>query len=167
MYYVLWTNAGKEEKTRQMIQNNADKSLYKRCLIPYRVKRHYFGSASKLVKMIHFPSYLFIETDNIKEFADNIKWFPEFKVVLQMDDVYCPLGKHEESVLFQLINDKDVIDISKGYMEGDKVRITEGPLMGHENFIKRVKPRQGVAVIEMDIFNRTTEVPLGLELTQN
>ena len=84
-----------------------------------------------------------------------------------MDDMYCPLYKHEENLLLNLMKDKEIIDISEGYMEGDKVHITAGPLLGQEGIIKKVKPRQGVAIIEMNIFNRTTEVSLGLELIRN
>ena len=164
MYYVLWTNTGNEEKTRQMIHEYADPALYSRCMIPYKLKRHYFGGKSKLVKLILFPSYIFIETDHIKEFVNNIKWFPGFNVVLHTDDLYCPLHKHEEVLLDKLLNDRDVIDISEGFMEGDKVHITAGPLYGHEAYIKKVKPRQGVAILEMTIFNRITEVYLGLDL---
>ena len=164
MFYVLWTNTGSEEKIRQMIREYADPALYSRCMIPYKLKRHYFGGSSKLVKIILFPSYVFIETDHIKEFINNIKWFPGFNVILHTDNFYCPLHKHEEILLEKLVNDHDIIDISEGYMEGDKVHITAGPLYGHEGFIKKVKRRQGVAILEMNIFNRTTEVSLGLDL---
>ena len=164
MYYVLWTNTGNEEKTRQMIYDFADPALYTRCLIPYKLKRHYLGSTSRLVKIILFPSYIFIETDHIKEFVNNINWFPGFKVVLHMDDLYCPLYKHEEQLILRLINDHDIIDISTGYMEGDKVKVISGPLLGQEGNIKKVKRRQGVAILEMNIFNRVTEVSLGLDL---
>ena len=66
MYYVLWTNTGSEEKTRQMINEFADPALFTRCLIPYRLKRHYFKGKSHIAKLILFPSYVFIETDRIK-----------------------------------------------------------------------------------------------------
>ena len=167
MYYVLWTNTGSEEKTRQMIYDFADPALYTRCLIPYRLKRHYLGSTNRLVKIILFPSYVFIETENIKEFVNNIKWFPGFNVVLHMDDIYCPLYKHEEQLLLKLINDHDIIDISTGYMEGDNVKVISGPLVGMEGNIKRIKRRQGAAIIEMNIFNRLTEVSVGLDLLSN
>ena len=166
MYYVLWTNTGQEEKTRQMIYEFADPALYTRCLIPYRLKRHYFGATNRLVKIILFPSYIFIETDHIKEFVNNIKWFPGFNVVLHIDELYCPLYKHEELLILKLINEHDIIDISEGYMEGDKVRVTSGPLVGMEGDIKRIKRRQGAAILEMNIFNRVTEVSLGLDLIE-
>ena len=167
MWYVLWTSTGREENTRQMIKTYADPALYSRCMIPYRLKRHYYKGSSRIVKLILFPSYVFVETDNIEEFVNNIKWFPGFNVVLHTEDMYSPLYKHEELLLLKLVNDHDIIDISEGFMEGDKVRITSGPLVGQEGSIKKVKPRQGVAILEMNIFNRITEVALGLELIQN
>ena len=164
MYYVLWTSTGREEKTRQMINEYADPALFTRCLIPYRLKRHYYKGKSHIAKLILFPSYVFIETDHIKELVNDIKWFPGFNVVLHMDDLYCPLYKHEEQLILRLINDHGVIDMSEGYMEGDRVRIVSGPLLGMEGAIKRIKPRQGAAILEMNIFNRITEVSVGLEL---
>ena len=49
-------------------------------------------------------------------------------------------------------------------MEGDTVRVTSGPLVGMEGSIKRIKRRQGAAILEMNIFNRKTEVSLSLDL---
>ena len=83
-----------------------------------------------------------------------------------MDDIYCPVYKHEEQFLNRLIDENDIIDISKGYMKGGKVHVTNGPLVGMEGRIKKVKPRQGVAILEMNIFNRKMEVSLGLELIE-
>ena len=164
MYYVLWTTTGKEEKTRQMISEFVDHALYTRCVIPYKLKRHYFGSKSELVKMLLFPSYVFVETERIEEFIQAINWFPGFNVILHTDDFYCPIYKHEEYFLQKLLNDHDIIDISEGYLEGDQIRVTSGPLLGQEGHIKRVNRRKGIAVLEMHLFNRTTEVSLGLDL---
>ena len=166
MFYVLWTNTGREEKTRQMIHTYADPALYSRCVIPYRLKRHYFKGKSHIAKLILFPSYVFVETDRIKDFVNDIRWFPGFNVVLHTDDLYCPLYKHEEHLILKLINEHDIIDISEGYMEGDTVRVTTGPLVGMEGYIKRIKRRQGAAILEMNIFNRVTEVSLGLDLIE-
>ena len=166
MWYVLWTSTGSEEKSRQMILTNADPDLYTRCAIPYRLKRHYYKGKSHVVKLLLFPSYIFVETEKIKEFVSNTKWFPGFNVVLHIDDFYFPIYKHEEYILTDLIDEKDIIDISKGYIEGENVHITSGPLIGKEGYIKKINRRQGIAVLEMNLFNRTTEVSLGLELLE-
>ena len=83
MWYVLWTSTGREENTRQMISTYADPALYSRCAIPYRLKRHYYKGKSHLQKLILFPSYVFVESDNIKEFVDNIKWFIGLEYLIQ------------------------------------------------------------------------------------
>ena len=166
MWYVLWTNTGREEKTRQMIYTYADPALYTRCAIPYRLKRHYFKGKSYIAKLILFPSYVFIETDHIKELVNDIKWFPGFNVVLHMDDIYCPIYKHEEFFLTQLINEKDLIEISEGYMEGDRVHVISGPLLGREGQIKKVSARNGIAILEITLFHRKAEVRLGLDLIE-
>lgn len=166
MYYVLWTSTGNEESTRQMIKNYVDPALYSRCIIPYRLKRHFHGGKSEIVKMILFPSYIFVETDSIESFIQAIKWFPGFNVILHTDDFYCPIYKHEEYILENLVNEHDIIDISEGYMEGDKIHVISGPLKGREGFIKKVVRRTGVAILEMTIFNRTTQVRLGLDLIE-
>lgn len=167
MWYVLWTTTRREEFTRQMINRNIDSSLVKRCAIPYKLKRHFHGRSSDFVKILLFPSYVFVETDNIEEFAQELKTFPGFNAILSTDGFYYPISKHDEYILTQLLNDHDIIDISEGYMEGDKVRITSGPLLGQEANIKMIRRRQCVAVLEMNIFNRVTEVSVGLELLEN
>lgn len=164
MWYVIWTTTGKEENTREMVNTYVDSSLYTRCVIPYKRKKHYHGGKSEIITQIVFPSYVFVETDRIEDFVQKIAWFPGMNVVLHTDDMYSPIYKHEEYLLTKLLNDHDVIDISEGYMEGDRIHVISGPLQGYEGMIKKVIRRRGVAVLQMTIFNRVTEVKLGLEL---
>ena len=140
--------------------------LYSCIAIPYRLKRHYYNHTSRIVKLLLFPSYIFIETERIEEFVDNIKWFPGFNMNLHIDDIYCPVYEHEVVILNRLIAENDIIDISQGYMEGDKVHVTNGPLVGMEGQIRKVKPRQRAAILDMNIINRKTEVSLALELIE-
>lgn len=166
MWYVLWTMTGKEEAARQMIREHVDASLYTRCAVPYRLKRHYHGGKSEIVKMILFPSYVFVETDRIEDFVLSIQWFPGLNIILHTDDFYCPIYKHEEYFLTKLINDHDVIDISEGYMVGDRVHVTSGPLVGQEGNIKKIIRRNSVAILEINLFGRRTEVRMGLDIIE-
>ena len=164
MYYVLWTATGNEEKTRQMIRSHVDPAYYSRVAIPYRKKRYFSGGKSSVVKEIIFPSYIFIQSEDIEGFVQQLGRFPGFKVVLHTEDVYSPIYRHEEYILTKLLNNEDIIDISEGYTVGEKIVVTKGPLLGFEGQIKKVIRRRGLAVLEMNIFNRPTEVRLGLEL---
>lgn len=165
MWYVLWTNVGTEEKTRLHINRHVDPSLYTQCKILYRNKRHYFGGESKIVPLLLFPGYIFVETDNVKEFAEAVYQFPGRKIVLQTDDLFCPIRKEEEFLVTDLANSKGIIEMSKGYMENDHIVVTEGPLQGYEKYIKKIKKRMNTAILEITVFDKIVEYSLGLEIT--
>ena len=76
MWYVLWTNKGDEEKTRRMINDHVDRDLFTRCIVPYCRKREFFRGASTFVEKLLFPSYVFIETNNISDFANHMRQYP-------------------------------------------------------------------------------------------
>ncbi len=165
MWYVIWVSTGREKITKKAIEHCIDNSLYNRLSIPHVVKcERRQGVDIRIVKRL-MPSYMFVETDSIEEFAHAIRYMPGFSVVLKGDE-YEPLSKLEEHVLLQLIKDGDIIDVSKGFMENDEITITAGPLIGLEGVIKFVNRRKRLAVIEMEMFNRKTSIPLSVEIVK-
>ena len=62
-----------------------------------------------------------------------------------------------------MLNKQDVIDMSRGYMDGGQVRVISGPLFGFEDHIKKVDWRQSLAVLEMNLFYRSIEAYVGLD----
>ena len=57
-------------------------------------------------------------------------------------------------------------DSSVGYFEGDNIVVTYGPLVGMEGSIKRIDRHKRLALVEMDMFDRVTEVKVGLEIIE-
>ncbi|MBQ6503659.1 MAG: antiterminator LoaP [Flexilinea sp.] len=163
MWYVLWTTAGSEEKTREMINTHVDHSLFTRCLVPYRKKREFHGGESTIVRKLLFSSYVFVETESIREFAERMRFFPGKNVVLSTGHEFCPIYREEEYFLTKLTDSRDVIDISRGYMDGNRVKVISGPLSGFEDRIRKVNWRQGLAVLQMNLFYRTVDAFLGLD----
>ena len=164
MWYVLWTNEGKEIKTKSNILNHVEPSLFNRVAVPRRKKRHFFQGESKIVTLLLFPSYVFVESNRIKDLVSVVEWFPGKNQVLQIDDFYCPISGNDIFLLDNLMNDNDVIDISEGYMENGSVTVTKGPLKGYEKYIKKLKRRSSVAILSMNLFNKTVEYSLGLDI---
>ncbi|MBR6089032.1 MAG: antiterminator LoaP [Anaerolineaceae bacterium] len=164
MWYVLWTTTGKEEQTRDMIINRVPPELYSRCTIPYMKKRIFHEGKSRIVKQKLFPSYLFIETDTIRDFAAAVSSLPGFNIVLHTGEIFSPIYPHEEYILTKMMDVDSLIDISEGYLEGDNIIVTAGPLKGFEGMIRKVIRRRGIAILDLNIFNRRTQVRVGLEL---
>ena len=166
MWYVIWTYTGKEEKTKSFIERFVDKDLYSRCSIPYMTKLEKKAGITCKVKKLMIPSYVFVQTDRIDDFADALNRVPGFTVVLHTGDYYQPLAKPEEYVLSTLTGDSDVVDMSTGYLSGDRVSIVCGPLKGLEGQIKHIDRHHRTATLEMTMFDRTTMVKVGLEVVE-
>lgn len=165
MWYVIWATTGKEELTRTAIEKNIDSSLYYRLSIPHMVKYERKGGIDiRVVKRI-LPSYIFVETDDIVQFAYRLEYMPGFSIVLK-NEGYWPLYEDEEKLLISLIKDGDLIDISRGFIEDGRVSITAGPLTGYEGVICKVNKRKRMATVEVEMFNRTMQINLGLEILE-
>ena len=166
MWYVLWTYSGKEEKTKAYVKKHIDSSLYSRCMVLYRKKRHFYRGESEIATLLLFPGYLFVETYNVKDFAEAVNQFPGRNVVLQTDELFCPIRKEEEFLLSDLANKNGIIEMSKGHIEDGQIVVTEGPLKGYEKYIKKLIKRNSTAVLEMTIFDKKVEYSLGLDIQE-
>lgn len=164
MWYVIWTYTGREEYTRSIIEKKVPKELYGRISIPYRAKIEKAGGSRRVVHKLMIPSYIFVETDCIRDFHEALGRIPVFSIILRNGEKFLPLDEHDEFVLNKLTSDGDIIDMSTGFMDGDRVRVASGPLKGLDGSIKKIYPRKALAVIEMTVFSRITEVQLGLEI---
>lgn len=57
-----------------------------------------------------------------------------------------------------------MIEMSEGIMEGSKVIVLRGPLMGHGAEIKRVNRHRRTAELEIRMLGRVKTIRLGLEI---
>ena len=166
MWYVIWTYTGQEEKTKSYIEKFMEPQLYTRCAVPYITKLEKHSGKWVKVEKLLIPSYVFVETERVEDFADSLHRIPGFTVVLHTGDHFSPLSEHEQYVLRRLIGDSDVVDLSSGFLTGDKVSIVSGPLVGLEGQIKRIDRHHRTAILEMTMFNKTTDVKVGLEIVE-
>ncbi len=167
MWYVLWTTVGNEEKMREMVNSHIDHALFTRCIVPYRRKREIHRGISIFVNKLLFPSYVFVETNQINDFAKLLRWYPGKNVILQTGDIFCPIYEEEEFFLTDMLGNDDIIDSSKGYIDGDRVRVISGPLRGYEDRIKKVIWRKSLAILALTLYNRKFEAALGLDRVEN
>lgn len=61
-------------------------------------------------------------------------------------------------------NDRRVIEMSEGIVEGDKVIVLRGPLRGHEAEIKRIDRHRRMAELGVSMLGRMKTIRLGLEI---
>lgn len=62
--------------------------------------------------------------------------------------------------------EEHLIKMSYGYIENDKIVITEGSMKDYEGIIKRIDRHKRKAVIEIEFFGRIMDVSVELEIVK-
>lgn len=117
-----------------------------------------------------FPGYVFVETNMPSEvfqseFYDVIYNSADIIRLLRYGASHEIALRQEERQRFEyLFKGKRCIEHSMGYIEGDKIIITGGPLIGMEGTIKKINRHHRSAVLEVGIFNKTQPIEVALEI---
>ena len=166
MWYVVWTTTGLEERCRIFINRFCDPESFVRVAIPCRVEsKKEKGIWTRKEKRL-FPGYVFVESNDIEFFAAELQKVSGFQHILQSEKYYIPLSEPEEHFLVRLIGTGEVVEESKAIIVGSEVRVLEGPFVGQESLIKRIDRHKRFAIIEVEMFGRTTETKIGLEILE-
>lgn len=119
-----------------------------------------------------FPGYVFIETEYpkiIQKMCFEMEGFAKVLGLKGMNEVnFIPLRDYEEALVKAYAGKEDhTIDISKiQILEGKKVQIVEGPLLGQEGVIKKINLHKRIAEVEVVLFNQKHTVYLGIEIVR-
>ena len=84
--------------------------------------------------------------------------------LIGIGDQIVPLVQEEVELLMRIGTDKQLAEMSSGIIENDRVRILSGPLMGMEGNIRRIDRHKRIAYLEIEMFGRTVEMKVGLEI---
>ena len=75
-----------------------------------------------------------------------------------------PLKDGEVEFLKTFGKEDHIVNMSVGFIEGDRIHITEGPLQGREGLIAKIDRHKRIAYISVNIFNEETTAKVGLEI---
>jgi transcriptional antiterminator NusG len=166
MWYVIWVETGKEHKIRTILETQIPSDTYERIVIPEKLIRKKIKGEWQDVQSRLFPGYLFVVAEDIMPFACALKDVPEFTKMLKEDEEIAPIYPDEEAVLKRLVDKNETVGMSTGIIENDKVQILEGPLVGMEGIVKKINRHKRTAVLQMELFDRSMQVEVGLEITE-
>ena len=163
--YVLQVTGGQEDRVAKMIDKYVGEGIVRECFIPrYEVMRRVRGGWHKCTETL-VSGYLFVECDNAGALAEELRSVPAFTWLLGNDDIFIPLNADEVSWLNAFADTGErVVKMSEGVIEGDKVIVLNGPLMGYEGMISKVDRHRRIAYLDMHILGRTNTVKVGLEI---
>ena len=166
MWYVIWTTTGSELKLWLWIRDYVPADYYEDCFVPQIDQNKKVNGVWKTVHKTLFPGYLFVNTDKdrIESFAERIRHSDQFAVVLATDDSFTPVSDEEVFLIDNAYSNNGVLGSSIGIIEGDRVKILSGPLIGKEGLIKSINRHKRSAIIELIMFGRVSTVKIGLEI---
>lgn len=164
MWYVMQVRTGTEENIRCQCQRLISSNVLERCFIPYYQQKKRFQGEWHIQERILFPGYVFLIAQNLECLVNGLKKVIGLTKLIGIGDQIVPLVQEEVELLMRIGTDKQLVEMSSGIIENDRVRILSGPLMGMEGNIRRIDRHKRIAYLEIEMFGRTVEMKVGLEI---
>ena len=139
-------------------------NVLERCFIPYYQQKKRFQGEWHIQERILFPGYVFLIAENPEKLVKELRKVIGLTKLIGTGDEIVPLVQEEIDLLMKIGTDKQLVEMSSGIIENDRVQILSGPLMGMEGNIRRIDRHKRIAYMEIEMFGRTVEMKVGLEI---
>ena len=144
--------------------------LLSECFVPsFAVSSKVRGTWHRATKVL-FPGYVIAVSADAPKLRRSLAKVPEFTRLLGAGDhPFMPLTSRDRSLIEELTSvGRRTVAISRGYAVGDRVVVTQGPLMGHEAWITGFNRRKSLAYLKVqNFFGRDTVTgKAGLEILE-
>lgn len=160
-WYALFVKTGAEHAVQRKLKNMEFQNL--NFHVPSREMR--IRSKGKWAIDIQpmFPGYILVNGmltnsnySKAKQIADVYAWIGNEHGPL-------PIYPEEVALLKKLIDDDDVIRLSRVMYEGMRIMVVDGPLMGQEAIIRKVDRRKARVKIALSVFGNEKLVDISVE----
>ena len=166
-WYVAYVGVGQEISACEICNRMISKDLLVECFLPkYETMRKINGEWQRLHQLL-FPGYVFLISNSIIELLSKLAKLPIHIRVLGQnndEDKIIALSEEERDWLLAFTDKVHCIRMSRGYILGDKIIVSHGPLVGREAIIKKIDRHKRRAIVEISMFGRTTTASIGLEI---
>ena len=162
-WYALFVKTGEEEVMRKFLETLLP-DINMRILIPKRkLQERRLGKVYETIRTL-LPGYVLVKTEMDVNFDYRLKQMPGLLRILKDEAEPLPIPEHEIAVILALTNQGDVIEFSEVYREGDRIRVSKGPMEGLEGIIECYDHRKKRLKIRLEILGQVKKVDLGAEL---
>jgi transcriptional antiterminator NusG len=169
-WFVFYVQTGEEQIACDLL----NKLLIKEESISFIPKIKFIYKNSKFIRKElkpMFPGYVFTDSDlderifvakayELARFSKSI-----FRLLGNEGIDYMKVPEAEKNYLLGFYDELYVADESKGFIAGDKLIVTSGPLKGRESIIKRIDRHKKRAEIELSCFGAIKRISVALEIT--
>jgi transcriptional antiterminator NusG len=153
--------AGMEQKCLQQCRKYVAERDYREMFIPQYTAQKHFRQEWHEVKMTLFPGYLFVDTETIEAVMTGLKKIRQYTKVLRDGETVSPITQEEQKFLADMMDEDYTVCYSEGFLIGDEVVVTKGPLKHMKGFIRTIDRHRRVAKMEVRMFGRSTPMEIG------
>lgn len=168
-WYVIFVETGYEDEFccyTNKVKNQRYIGIQYNLLVPKRkIFERKQGIRREVVKTM-FPGYVLLETEVIFEFFLKARNSPHVIRFLRNNSCFWEVKKEEIKQILKMSDSGGLIEISKGFVENDKVKIVEGPLLGMEGVITKIDRRKGRAKVNFTLNDKSLLIDLGIEIME-
>lgn len=165
MWYVIQVYTGKELEIAQQCRDRVVEEG-EDAFVPLAERWTKIRGERTLITSRLFPGYVFIETEKIEDFYKRLNRIYAMTKVLRTGEEMTPIQSEEEEYLRKLGGDEHIVKYSEGYIEGEKLVVTSGPLKDFVGNVKKILRHKRLVVMEVPLLGRTVEVTLGLGVVE-
>ena len=165
-WYAVQVRTGREQATAELCLARIPRVILEDCIIPRFERMRRYQGDWHYEQPPMFPGYIFLVTDQVDILFAKLKQIPNLTKILGDGTEFIPLKQEEVRFLKYMVNEVYIAEMSKGYIIGDVVTVISGPMKEMKGKIKFIDRHKRLAVIEIEMFGRKTEVRLGLEIVK-
>ena len=165
MWYVIQVLKGREDAMAELIGRVVPADEMSECFSPkYATEAKIRGCWVPVVREL-FPGYLVVDTDDPLAVEQRLLKLEEFARVLRQGDTFMPLEEAEVELIGGFTErGRRTVPMSRAVKQGERVVVTEGPLVGREALIKSVNRHKSCATLELDFCGRKMTTRVGLAI---
>lgn len=169
MWYVLQVKTGSEARVKELLENLLPKGLISDAFFPLYESSYKKNGSRQIVTKALFPGYLFLEIEQagkMEELEECLKRVTEYHLLLTTGKVCTPVSPGEQAFLTAHTSSQHVMAMSRGYMTGRKVTVTEGAFAGYCGELKYVDRHNRYGVMTVRLGERDVDMRFGLEIVR-
>ncbi|MCI8418109.1 MAG: antiterminator LoaP [Lachnospiraceae bacterium] len=164
IWYAVYCPIQQEQKVLQICKEHLSQdALQDAFVFTYDRMRRYEGDWH-LERQRMFPGYVFLESTNLEQLNKEIEKVSYLKKILLGDGTLTSLQEREEMFLRRFCGEVHHFGMSRGYIRDGRTFVTEGPLRGQEQLIRKIDRHKRIARVSIPTVGCCREIQVGLEI---
>ena len=166
-WYVLRAVSSKETKVKEYIdaeiKNGRLGDHVSQVLIPTEKVVQVRGGKRIVKERTYLPGYVLVEAALVGETVHSLRNTPNVLGFLGGMDNPTPLRESEVNRILGKVDEmqEDLVDVVIPYVEGEAVKVTDGPFSGFSGVIEKMDNEKKKVTVTVKVFGRSTGLDLG------